>query len=286
MKLALLKRTIISIILAAALLPVSLAFGGLPGPLPPPPPAIPTPPITGYDYYKTDAAPAGDPADQIEFAPTGKSSMIAEYGGTGNVNQYAAGDVGNDWLLQVGGEKNSNQGGSAGSGNDTVYQFGGKGESIQYADGGPGNKIFIQVGGSGKNNMTIRGGTGQNSIEQYGGRGDNIIEAKGGHSDDIIKIYGGPGKNTIQYNLTAGNDVVTILGGVGHSTLTINQDGQNLTLKDYQGDVLFKIGDGGTTITVANLQRITVIGDAGKPIFTYNAGIVPSSIAPLLLLVD
>ena len=48
--------------------------------------------------------------------------------------------------------------------------------------------------------------------------------------------------------------------------------------------MLFQTGPGGSTITVANLQRITVIGDAGSPIYTYNAGVVPTAIAPLLLL--
>jgi hypothetical protein len=47
--------------------------------------------------------------------------------------------------------------------------------------------------------------------------------------------------------------------------------------------VLFQTGPGGSIITVANLQRITVIGDAGKPIYTYNAGSVPTTIVPLLL---
>ena len=97
----------------------------------------------------------------------------------------------------------------------------------------------------------------------------------GGPSDDVIEMYGGPGNNTMTYDLTAGNDLVTILGGGGYNTLTINKNEQNFTLQDYQGRVLFQTGTGGSTITVANLQRITVIGDAGKPIYTYNPGIVP-----------
>ena len=74
-----------------------------------------------------------------------------------------------------------------------------------------------------------------------------------------------------------------IMGG-GYTALTINKNLQNFTLRNYQGRLLFQSGSGGSTITVANLQRITVIGDAGKPIYTYNSGIVPSAIAPLLLL--
>ena len=96
-------------------------------------------------------------------------------------------------------------------------------------------------------------------------------------------MYGGPGNNSMTYDVGSGNDVATILGGGGYNTLTINKNDQIFTLKDYQGKVLFQSGSGGSTITVANLQRITVLDDAGKPIYTYNAGTVPSIMAPLLL---
>ncbi len=145
-------------------------------------------------------------------------------------------------------------------------------------------KQIIQVGGQGANNMTIEGGTGQQYLQQYGGSGNNNMYVTGGASDDVIEMYGGPGNNTMRYDLTAGNDLVTILGGGGYNTLTINKNQQNFILKDYQGRLLFQTGTGGSTITVANLQHITVIGDDGKPIYTYNTGIVPTSIAPLLLL--
>ena len=88
------------------------------------------------------------------------------------------------------------------------------------------------------------------------------------------------------YDLTLGNDVVTILGGGRYNSLTINTQGlNNYKLQDQQGRVLFQKGaSGGSTITVTNLQRLTVLDEDGKPIYTYNATIVPSSIAPLLLL--
>jgi len=35
---------------------------------------------------------------------------------------------------------------------------------------------------------------------------------------------------------------------------------------------------------VAKLKRITIIGDGGETLYTFNAGTVPSAIAPLLLL--
>ncbi|MCX5888535.1 MAG: hypothetical protein NTY36_03685 [Deltaproteobacteria bacterium] len=113
------------------------------------------------------------------------------------------------------------------------------------------------------------------------------MEVTGSQGDDVIKIYGGQGNNTMAYDLTLGNDLVTILGDGRYNSLTINEQGiNNYKLQDYQGHVLFQKDAGGSTITVANLQRITILDQNGKAIFTYNAGVVPSSIAPLLLLVD
>ncbi len=74
----------------------------------------------------------GNP-DQIVFG-TPENDMIAEYGDTNTVSQYAEGGAGNDWILQVGGDQNSDQTAIAGDGNDTIYQYGGKGDSIQYAE--------------------------------------------------------------------------------------------------------------------------------------------------------
>ncbi len=268
-----------------SILPVSQALGApLLGPQPPAPPPLPTPPA-GYDTYKIDKPPPDDPANQTEFGDE-RNNMIAEYGGPGNITQYADGAAGNDWLLQVGGDKKSNQTASAGDGNDIIYQYGGKGDCAQYATGGDnGNKQIIQVGGQGANQMTISGGiSGNNTIQQYGGSGNNWMQVNGGINDDVIEMYGGNLNNTMIYDITAGNDMVTIMGGGCYNALTINKNLQNFALKDYQGRVLFQSGAGGSIITVTNLQRITVIGDAGKPIYTYNAGIVPTSIAPLLLL--
>jgi hypothetical protein len=132
--------------------------------------------------------------------------------------------------------------------------------------------------------MEAVGGMGNAAIQQYGGSGPNIMKAEGSSGDDIIEMYGGPRNNTMIYNLTAGNDIVTIMGGGGYNILTTGKNQKSFTLRDYQGRVLFQSGPGGSTITVANLQRITVIGDAGEPIYTYKTGAVPTAVAPLLLL--
>ena len=72
MRLSLLQRTMVMIILIVALLPVSLAFAGLPGPPPPPPPAIPTPPATGYDHYTDHPGAGGQPRpDSIRHSREG-----------------------------------------------------------------------------------------------------------------------------------------------------------------------------------------------------------------------
>jgi hypothetical protein len=250
-----------------------------------PPPVPDLPPDKDFDHVTVFPKADGD-AEQIKFG-TPEKDKIVQYGATGNVTQYAEGAAGNDWLLQVGGDKNSDQTAVAGDGNDTIYQYGGKGDSNQYISGGSGNQTLIQIGGQGTNVMNIHVGggiSGKATVQQYGGSGNNTMEATGGADGDVIEMYGGNRNNTMIYYLTAGNDVVTVMGGGGYNTLTIYKNLQNFTLRDYQGRVLFQTGVGGSIITVANLQRITVIGDAGKPIYTYNAGIVPAAIAPLLLL--
>ena len=254
----------------------------LAGPLQAAPPPIPTPPTNGYDHYTILQAPNGNP-DQTVFG-TPDNDMIAQYGDTNTVTQYAEGVEGDDWLLQVGGEKTNNQTAILGDGDDTVYQYGGNGNSHLYGEAGTGNDTIVQVGGVGANYIEAVGGSGYCVIKQYGDSGPNTMKVTGGSGDDVIEMYGGPGTNTMTYNVSSGSDLVTILGGGGYTTLSIYKRGNNFTLKDYRGRVLFQTGSGGTTITVANLNRITVIGDAGKPIYTYNPGIVPASIAPLLLL--
>ena len=93
-------------------------------------------------------------------------------------------------------------------------------------------------------------------------------------------MYGGPGNNSMTYDVGPGNDLATILGGGGYNTLTINKNDQNFTLKDYQGQLLFQSGSGGTTITVANLQRITVFGEPGNPSTLTMPALCPASWRP------
>ena len=54
----------------------------------------------------------------------------------------------------------------------------------------------------------------------------------------------------------------------------------NYKLQDYQGHVLFQKGAGGSTITVANLQHITILDVNGKPIYTSAGAAAPSPTPP------
>jgi Ca2+-binding RTX toxin-like protein len=279
------QRFFFTIILSLVLLPVSLAYAGFPGPYPPDPPAIPTPPPDeDFNYVKVDDARGqSGVTEQIEFGTSGKDKII-EYGGLDDITQYIGGDAANDWLLQVGGSQASAMTIDGGAGDDTIYQYGGLGNSDMNISAGGGNDSIIQVGGVGGNKMNVYGGAGNDYIEVYGGSGNNTIFMSSGAGDNVVKIYGGPRNNTITYAVDFGNDTVTILGGRGGSnSLAINGGSNSFTLKDYQGKTLCKQGDAGPTITIANLNRVTVIGEGGKIIYQYTDGTVPAAVAPLLL---
>ena len=114
--------------------------------------------------------------------------------------------------------------------------------------------------------MEVKGGIGTAHIEQYGGQGANTMTLTGATGNDTIAMYGGKVNDTMTYNVTGGSDKVTINGGQGDDTLLINKMGQNFTLVDNVGSVICQAGSGGPTITVVNVEHITVIGDSGLPI--------------------
>jgi hypothetical protein len=65
------------------------------------------------------------------------------------------------------------------------------------------------------------------------------------------------------FNVSSGNDNVSINSGQSDDILTINKRGNSFTLVDNTGSVICQAGSGGTTITVVNVEHITVIGDDG-----------------------
>ena len=201
--------------------------------------------------------------NQIIFGTPG-DDHICEYGFGNSVSQYADGNAGNDTIYQdCRGAETCSQTASLGDGNDTITQYGGKGNSSIYADGGAGNQVFNQFGGSGDDTMTIRAGSGGSRITQIAGSGNDILDMTGSTGDDIFTINAGEGNDTITYNNTSGTDVAHIDGGPGDDRLTVNKNQQNLTILSDTGTIICKSGDGGTMITVVNVEHITVIGDDG-----------------------
>jgi len=222
--------------------------------------------------------PTCDPAmtlttgnEQIIFGTPG-DDHICEYGYGNNVTQYAEGSAGNDTIFQdCRGANTCDQTAIAGDGNDTVAQYGGSGKNTMFADGGTGSVSFFQDGGPGDDVMEIHAGAGQSVINQLGGSGNDTMKVTGSTGDDTIKINAGDGNDTLTYIVSSGTDVVHIDGGPGDDTLTINKNQKNFTLFDNSGNVIFKSGDGGSTITVTNIEHIKVIGDNGTIIFQWDA---------------
>jgi len=240
-------------------------------PLPPPIPAIPD--ASGFSNVINDPAVTGD-ADQIAFGTTA-NDLITQYGGTGTVIETAAGGGGNDWVLQECGGTSCTETANMGDGNSTVYQYAtGSGPAIQtVTNGTSGAMTSIQVGGQGANQMQVNASTGTGGtaqIQQYGGPAGNTLSAEGTNGNDSIAMYGGAGVDAFTYDITGGNDTVIVNGGGGTAdTLTVNNMGNvNYTLQDGAGKVIFASGTGGTTITVLNVVKITVLNQQGNTIFT------------------
>ena len=61
-------------------------------------------------------------------------------------------------------------------------------------------------------------------------------------------------------------------GGPGDDTLTVQKNQHSVTILDVIGGVICQAGQGGTTITVVNVEHITLIDDDGlTPICQYDA---------------
>ena len=129
------------------------------------------------------------------------------------------------------------------------------------------DNVFVNPAQEGDVEQIEFGTPGKDKIEQYGGTGNTTQYAEGSEGDDWILQVGGDKLSDQTAILGEGNDTVYQYGGKGDDTLTINKKGQNFTLVDNNGKVIFKSGDGGSTITVTNIEHIKVIGDDGTIIF-------------------
>jgi hypothetical protein len=208
---------------------------------------------------------------QILFGTPG-DDHICEYDFGGNVTQYAEGSAGNDTIYQdCSGADTCDQTAITGSGINSVTQYGSGGNNSIYVEMGTGAHSIYQDGGPGDDVMEVHGGTGKGRFTQIGGTGNDTLTLEGDTGDDIIVRDAGPGNDTITYTITAGTDVVHIEGGPGDDKLTVNKNSQNVTIISETSTIICKSGDGGSTITVLNVEHIILNGDDGNPICQYDA---------------
>jgi Ca2+-binding RTX toxin-like protein len=85
---------------------------------------------------------------------------------------------------------------------------------------------------------------------------------------DTLQTYSGTaGNDTITYEVCIGTDTVLIDGGDGTDSLSIKQNGNSLRIQDGSEKVIYLTGTGGTTITVVNVENITVLDEGGNTIW-------------------
>jgi Ca2+-binding RTX toxin-like protein len=155
------------------------------------------------------------------------------------------------------------------SNRDRIVQYGGAANDLLSVDSGAGDDWAEQYGGGGDDTMVADTGTGNDYIYQEGGAGNDTIRVTPGEGNDTVIINAGPGDDTITYDVDTGTDSASIDGGDGNDTLIVNQNGRPVLIRDTIGNVIYQFGSGGTTITVANVEHITVKDSNGNPVFTW-----------------
>ena len=131
---------------------------------------------------------------------------------------------------------------------------------------GQGDDWVVQKCGAGNDAINCLGGDGNDKIYQEGGAGNDTIRVSPGYGNDIVIIDAGPGDDTIVYDVDLGTDIATIDGGTGTDTLTVNNaDGQPILIQESNSNLIYQSGVGGTTITVINIEQITVNDEEGTP---------------------
>jgi Ca2+-binding RTX toxin-like protein len=223
-----------------------------------------------FDSYHTDVGTAG-PNSQIFFGTAGRDRVV-QYGGAANDLQSVDAGAGNDWVEQYSGDGDDTMVADMGTGDDYVYQDGGAGRNNLAVVAGSGDDRVVQKGGAEADSINCLGGEDNDKIDQVGGDGDDKIRASPSEGNDSVAIDAGPGNDTITYDLGTGTDTVSIDGGTGADTLIINRNNvMDYTIKNAAGMVLFSSGTGGTTITVFNVEHITVLDEHGNILFSWNA---------------
>lgn len=211
-------------------------------------------------------APAPPCGVNLTDLGTPGNDRIIQHGRCGNNTLSISGADGNDWLAHYGGPGNDILNVNAGFGDDYIYQNGGAGNDQMTADGGDGNDWIVQEGGPGDDVMTIGAGLGNDHIVQRGGAGNDSLTVDAGEGNDTVQIYGGEGNDTIVYDISGGLDIVFIDGGPGYDTLTVNLRNYNLTIKNEVGTILCQFGTGGTTMTIKDIEQLTILDSSGNPL--------------------
>jgi hypothetical protein len=205
-----------------------------------------------FDSYHTDFGEA-------PYIGTEARDRVVQYGGAANDFISTSTGADDDWIEQYGGGGVDSLNAISGTGNDYVYQQAGSVGSNLYAAAADGDDWIIQSGGDGNDELNCQLGGGNDYIRQAGGGGNDTIGVNGGSGNDSVVINGGSGDDSITYNVSEGTDTADIDGGTGTDTLTVNRNGQSFVLRDSSGSTLYQYGSGGTVITVANLEQITVL---------------------------
>jgi Ca2+-binding RTX toxin-like protein len=227
--------------------------------------------IDGLTGSKTYVQVGGaSPNTQMAFGSTGLDRII-QYGGSSNDLQSVDTGAGNDWVEQYGGDGDDNLIADTGTGDDSIYQDGGAGSNNLLVQSADGDDQIIQKGGAGADSIKCDASDGNDSVLTEGGGGDDTIGANGGYGNDSVVIDAGPGNDTITYDVSEGTDTATIDGGKGTDTLTVNQNGLPVVIQDNNANVIHQYGIGGTTITVVNVEHISVLDEVGNILFSWNA---------------
>lgn len=227
------------------------------------------------DGEEEDPGNQGDPGDNVIIQNgTGRNDTFTAFGGAGNDVIIQRGREGADTLTAYGGDDDDTlrQGGGrgadtlnnyGGAGNDTLFQRGKRGADYLAAYGGEGDDSLRQKGGRKADTMIAYGGAGNDLVWQRGGPGRDALLADGGEGDDTVWMFGCDGADSLTYEVSPGNDRAWLHGGGGKDTALINSNGQNFTVLDKRGNVLYQRGEGGTIIEARSIENLTIIGDDG-----------------------
>lgn len=231
------------------------------------PPTIPL--AFGFNSFVTSQTDVGTDAT-VPYFGTPDPDRIVQYGGAANDLLSVSMDAGNDWSEQYGGEGDEDMIAVTGTGDDYAYQDGGEGNDSMYVASGDGDDWIYQKGGDGNDTINSQLGGGNDHLYVNGGAGNDTIGANGGTGDDTVTIDGGSGNDTTSYDAGQGTNTASIDGGVGTDALTVNANGMSFTIRDSGGTVFYQTPDAGsTTITVSNVEAITVLDENEMPLFTW-----------------